>query len=344
LSFVQIADTLQTAITLLKSYEFDVIILDLNLPDSHGENTILEINNHAPKIAIVVNTGAYEDALGVKTLSIGAQDFLVKGKYNGYTLNKTLYYAVERKRLEQELFALCEQIKDTQDQLVQTEKMKTVGTLASGVAHEVRNPLATILYGVTYLQDHIKSKDKNILHVFENIKEAAEKANNIIADLLDFSHINQLNKVKTNINEVIEKALSLTHHHFQSKQITVKKELSVDLPHPLIDINRMVQVFINLFINAIHVMKKGGTLTIRSLQDIKKPDVIFIEIDDEGPGIDDKNMDKIYDPFFTTQRAKGGVGLGLFVCQNIMKLHEGAISLKNRAEGGVRATLFLKVS
>ncbi|MBF0522340.1 MAG: response regulator [Candidatus Omnitrophica bacterium] len=342
-SFVQTADTIQAALNLLNSYEFDVLTLDLNLPDSQGEKTIQDITKKAPKVAIVVSTGSYEDELGIRTLSIGAQDFLIKGKYNGYTLNKALYYAIERKRLERELFSLCEEIKETQNQLIQIEKMQLIGTLASGVAHEVRNPLATVLYGVNYLYNRVESDDASIKNVMDSIREAAEKANNIITDLLDFSYINQLNKVESNLNDAVKKSLSLTHHHFQERHIQVIEKLSSDLPTVMVDVNRVVQVLVNLLMNAVHAMPKGGKITIRSLRDPDADDTVLIQVDDEGHGIEEKYLSKIFDPFFTTRRSQGGVGLGLFVCQNIMKLHDGGIFLKNRLEGGARATLTFKI-
>ncbi|MBF0523313.1 MAG: response regulator [Candidatus Omnitrophica bacterium] len=344
LSFVQTADTLQGALNLLHSYEFDVIILDLNLPDSQGYETIRDINKAAPKLAIVVNTGSYEEDIGIQTLRIGAQDFLIKGKYNGYTLNKTLHYAVERKRMELELILLYQEVKESQNQIVQMEKMKMVGTLASGVAHEVRNPLATVLYGVNYLYNRLESDDKSIKNVMDTIRESAEKANNIITDLLDFSHIDQLNKTEVNLNEIVEKSLSLIHHNIQEKNILIVKELDKQLPTVIADTNRIVQVLVNLLMNAIHAMpNKGSKIIIRSVNKSSN-NATIIEIDDEGQGIDEEHINKIFDPFFTTRRANGGVGLGLFVCQNIMKLHDGTVFLKNRPEGGARATLTFKTS
>jgi len=190
-SFVKSTNNLKGALKLLDEHEFDVVMLDLNLPDSKGFETLSELNKYFPDITIVVNTGAYEDDLGLRTLSFGAQDFLIKGKYNAYVLNKVLHYSMERKRLELELKDAYAKLKEAQSQLIQTEKMKVVGSLASGVAHEVKNPLATILYGAAYLSDHLKMDDDKVKSVVENIKEATHRANDIITDLLDFSSISR---------------------------------------------------------------------------------------------------------------------------------------------------------
>src|SRR3990167_3649308 len=158
-SLLKSTETWAGAIQLLEQHPFDVVILDLNLPDSEGKDTLTSLSARYPEVTIVINTGAYEDELGINTLSYGAQDFLVKGKYTAYVLHKALHYALERKRLERELTAAYQRLQETQAQLLQMEKMKVVGALASGIAHEVKNPLATILYGVTYLRQQLNPAD-----------------------------------------------------------------------------------------------------------------------------------------------------------------------------------------
>jgi len=359
-SLVKGTNNLKGALKLLDEHDFDVVMLDLNLPDSKGVKTLSELNKYFPDITIVVNTGAYEDDLGLRTLSFGAQDFLIKGKYNAYVLNKVLHYSMERKRLELELKDAYAKLKEAQSQLIQTEKMKVVGSLASGVAHEVKNPLATILYGATYLSNHLKMDDDKVKSVVENIKEATHRANDIITDLLDFSSISRIEMKGENINEVIEKALSLIHHEFEKNHIKVIKEFKTDIPEIELDRNKIEQVLINLMLNSISAMSSGGQLELRSYtkkltKDLEEvpggngnkikagENVIIVNVDDVGCGIPDDKKDKIFDPFFTTRRGNGGVGLGLAVSQNIMDNHGGKIYIENKKEGGARATLIFKV-
>jgi len=359
-SFLKIADSLKDALKFLDEHKFDIILLDLDLPDSKGEDTLRTIISQYPKTPVVVNTGAYEEELGLQTLRLGAQDFLVKGKYTAYTINKVLHYAVERKRLEMDLVNAYEKLKDTQNQLIQAEKMKVVGGLASGVAHEVKNPLATILYGATYLSEQGQASNENYATVVQNIKDAAHRANDIITDLLDFSSLSELHKQKENLNNILEKSLSLVQHEVEKNHIQLIRELDDKISDVNIDKNRVEQVLINLMLNAIQASPDGGKIILKTYKhklsndlselpstngyDFKAgANVIILNVEDSGDGIPEDKVDKVFDPFFTTRRAGGGVGLGLAVCRNIMDTHQGAIFIENKKEGGIRATLIFKV-
>lgn len=359
-SLLKIAQTLKEAFDLLKENEFDAVILDLNLPDSQGEQTLIKLTQSFPQVAVVVNTGAYEDELGLRSLSYGAQDFLIKGKYNAYVLNKVLHYCLERKRLELELKKAYSDLKEMQSQLIQAEKMKVVGGLASGVAHEVKNPLATILYGATYLTEQLKTmNDVRIDFVLENIRQATLRANDIIGDLLDFANVTKLNKERLNLNHIIDKSIALVKHEMDKNNVALKKHLYPGIPDVLMDANRIEQVLINVILNAVHAMTHGGTLEIKTFsrkvdhddRDFSRlnPDrffdgetIVVVDVEDTGTGIAPDQLDKVFDPFFTTRRALGGIGLGLSVCRNIMDLHEGEIVLENKDKSGARARIILK--
>ena len=359
-SFLKVAGTLTEAIRYLEKYRFDVVLLDLNLPDSDGEVTLKKVSSRFPDVSIVVNTGAYEDQIGLRTLSSGAQDFLIKGKYTAYVLNKVLHFALERKRLELELKTAYKNLKETQSQLVQAEKMKVVGGLASGVAHEVKNPLATILYGLTYLSEQLKDKGSKVDTVLRNMSEAASKANSIITDLLNFSSLTRLHKKRENLNDLIEKSLSLINHEFEKNHISLVRKLQRNLPEIKIDKNRIEQVLLNLFLNSVYAMTEGGRLMLktyvkklpRNFQETYRlshngfkagQSVVILEVEDEGCGIPGDKIDQIFDPFFTTRRSNGGVGLGLSVSKNIMDIHEGDIRVENRKDGGALARVIFKV-
>jgi len=352
-------DTLKEAFEKLSESPSDVVLLDLNLQDSSGLETLKKVTGMFPDLAIVVNTGAYEDDLGLRAVTSGAQDYLIKGKYESYGLSKALYYAVERKKAETELQAAYHRLKEAQSQLIQVEKMNVVGGLASGIAHEVKNPLATILYGVEFLHTKLDNKDEQIQFTLKSIKDAANKANDIIKDLLDFASLSKLKTRPENIVETIEHALTLTKHQCDKNHIKVVQDFAPDLPKVVIDKNRIEQVIVDVVINAIMAMGKDGVLTMKvyceslSSEDYEEmvqdeevlkagERVLIAEVNDTGDEIPRDVLHKIYDPFFTPRRAAGGVGLGLAVARTIMKNHRGWLNIENLPEKGARARLIFR--
>ncbi|MCB9771723.1 MAG: response regulator [Candidatus Omnitrophica bacterium] len=355
------ASSLVEAFELLPKHKFDVVLLDLNVDDSKGLETLKKFHRRFPHLPVVVNTGSYQDDLGLKAITKGAQDYLIKGMYKSYSLVKSLYYAVERKRVEEELKNAYNKLQQTQIQLIQAEKMNVIGGLASGVAHEVKNPLATILYGVEYLENSLKTSDEKIVLTLDSIQEAAKSANNIIKGLLDFASLTNLKKTPENINTLIDQAIHLTRPQCERVSVHLEKNLQNDLPLIKIDRNRIQQVIVDLIVNAIYAMNNGGRLMIRTYgkkfsdQDVgwidrrgrsfgQGDDVVVVDFEDTGPGIKDEYLIKIFDPFFTTRRAAGGIGLGLSIARTIMNSHGGIISLHNKTGGGARARLIFKAN
>jgi len=239
--------------------------------------------------------------------------------------------------------------------------MRVIGALASGVAHEVKNPLATILYGVTYLDEVLNKDDEKLKTVLYNIKDASMRADRIITDLLDFARLREIKRDMQDINYSIEKALTLVKHELDRKHIQLIKELDDNLPPVMIDANKIEQVLVNLMLNAIHAMDRDGTLDVESgiieLSDKcleipalhrvhfkPKEKVLCVSIQDTGHGILENDLEKVFDPFYTTRRAEGGIGLGLSVSRNILETHQGSISINNRKPKGASAKLHFKIS
>ncbi len=252
-----------------------------------------------------------------------------------------------------------EELKAAQLQLIHAEKMESIGTLAAGVAHEVKNPLAIMEMGVSFLTKKLGNVEENIASVLKEMKEAIARADSITKGLLDYAAEGKLSSELENLNPLIEGSLRLVRHALTSKSIQLEKQLADKLPRVSLDRNRLQQVLVNVFMNAIQAMPEGGTLTVRTTaQLIAKTShseglrhagsfwvgdtAAVIEVDDTGPGIPQDNMTKIYDPFFTTKPTGEGTGLGLPVSRKIIELHGGLMEVNNIPGGGVRVTIMLK--
>ena len=274
---------------------------------------------------------------------------------------------IERKRAAEELAktladlqASHEELKAAQRELIQAEKLESLGTLAAGVAHEVKNPLQTILMGLEYLSKHAPLVDEAVRQIVDEMRFAVVRADRIIHEMLHLSADSQILIKLENLNEVIEGSLLLVGYKLAANRVNVARELAANLPLLSLDRIRMEQVFLNLFLNSMQAMPEGGTLTIRTRLDqwplasaplaraahgLKPGDPIVVaEVQDTGIGIPEANLVKLFDPFFTTKPAGVGTGLGLSVIRKIMELHDGLIAIENATSCGALATLILRAS
>lgn len=250
--------------------------------------------------------------------------------------------------------------RETQNLLIQSEKMSAVGQLASGVAHEVKNPLGIILQGVNFLELETDPNQKQIHEVLKTLKDAVERADHIISTLLDFSRPATLELRPVSIEKIIETALDLTSKKLSLNRVRITKSFPSNLPLIRADENEMQQVFVNLFLNALQAMPKGGDLAIRCLTKVlDKPGsgvgvrradklrlgetVLTCEIEDTGVGIPARNLDRVFDPFFTTKPPGGGTGLGLTITRSIVENHKGLITLESSEGRGTKAVLIFPI-
>lgn len=251
-----------------------------------------------------------------------------------------------------------EDLKAAQMQLIQAAKLESVGTLAAGVAHEVKNPLQTILMGLDFLTRNCPVHEATLGMVLADMRSAVKRADSIVRGLLHFSAAHQPDAKDEDLNAVMAQSLLLARYELTKSRIVLRGDLAPDLPRVRLDKAKMEQVFINLFMNAIHAMPQGGTLTVRtwskrlarseelderSAGNLKVGDTVVIAaVEDTGTGIPEENLAKIFDPFFTTKPTGVGTGLGLPVTKKIIELHGGTIDIKNAPAGGVQVTITLK--
>jgi PAS domain S-box-containing protein len=251
-----------------------------------------------------------------------------------------------------------EELKATQLQLIQAEKMESMGTFVAGVAHEVKNPLQTIQMGLDFLATQPAAAQERIAPVLADMRDAIKRADTIIRHLLQYAAPNQLAVRSEDINDVLEHAMRLVRFQLAGSRITLVTELHRPLPPVGIEKNKIEQAFINLLVNAAHAMPEGGTLTLRTFTrrvPIARAAVataatdpgtsetmVVVQIEDTGTGIPEAHLAKIFDPFFTTKPTGVGTGLGLPVTKKIIELHGGSIDVENCSPRGVRVTLMFK--
>jgi PAS domain S-box-containing protein len=212
-----------------------------------------------------------------------------------------------------------------EQQLVQTEKLTSLGLLAAGVAHEVNTPLAVISNYVQMLAKQLPTEDPR-QGLIEKIVKQTFRASEIANNLLNFSRTAPTEFSEVNLNNVVEETLSLVTHPFRTGRVQVIRNLQGDLPSVLGSINRLQQVFLNLFMNARDAMPSGGMVEVRTASHNGS---VEVEITDTGLGISREHLQRIFDPFFTTKSSGRGTGLGLSVSYGIIKEHAGKIEVRS---------------
>lgn len=220
-------------------------------------------------------------------------------------------------------------------QLVQADKLSSIGLLAAGVAHEVNTPLAVISSYAQMLAKQV-SEDETKSKMLEKIAKQTFRASEIVNSLLNFSRVSPTEFVEVDLNRTIRETANLIEHQLKKVQVEVEMHLAPDLGTIKGNPGKLQQVFLNLFLNARDAMEAGGRLTIRTTA---HDGMARIEVMDSGIGISAEHLVRIYDPFFTTKGAKKGTGLGLAVTYGIVKEHSGHIEVESRQGAGTRFAL-----
>jgi two-component system, NtrC family, sensor kinase len=232
---------------------------------------------------------------------------------------------------------LIESQKSQYDQLaLHTEKLAALGRMAAGIAHEINNPLAGILL---FSSNLVKKADPGpIKEGLEIIMQETQRCKFIIQELLEFTRDRESQKTMANINTIIEKSLSILENEFRLRHIQLRKKLSTTMMDTMLDGHQLEQVFVNVLLNAIQAIDRDGVVTVVS-QAAPRQEFIVVEIEDTGSGIPEENLDKIFEPFFSTK--KEGTGLGLAVSYGVIQNHQGHIKVNSELGKGTRFRITL---
>ncbi len=235
--------------------------------------------------------------------------------------------------------AMCE-LQETQDQLIQKEKLASVGQLAAGVAHEINNPLSSILLYTDVLCREIPEQNAQQCQDLQMIIKEAIRCRTIVNDLLSFSRQNEVMAQPTDLNALLEEVVEESKIQERFQDVQIRMDLDSELPIIEADPFQLHQVFCNLMNNAADAMPGGGTLTLRTKRG-PWSGLITAEVQDTGEGISEENMKKLFTPFFTTKPVGKGTGLGLAIIYGIVKMHRGQIDVQSQVGQGTTFTLTL---
>ncbi|MBI4227282.1 MAG: hypothetical protein HY600_03290 [Candidatus Omnitrophica bacterium] len=240
---------------------------------------------------------------------------------------------------------LLRRLETAQAQLLQSEKLASIGQLAAGVAHELNNPLMVMMGNAQLALRAIRKSEgvpeglrAELAEALQIVDQEAHRSKTIVANLLDFSRIKPAAEAPTDLHALLDECLRLVEHQATLQSVQVERAYADGLPSIRVDPAQIKQVFVNVVLNAVQAMPKGGTLRlVTAAQDT----TVQIDVSDTGVGIPKEALDKVFDPFFTTKEVGVGTGLGLSVSYGIIQHHGGTIALTSEVGRGTTVTVTL---
>ena len=330
----------------------DIIICDYRMPELTGLDVLRELRKKDIDTPFIVATASGNEKIAVEFMKEGAYDYILKDVAYVETLHAVIEKSLQRyqmkkekERLEKEIKEAYVQLQEAQKELIQSEKLAALGTFSSGVAHEVKNPLAIILGGVEFLEMSLEEADEDSKMAIAKIKEAALRADTIIQGLLKFARPSEANLEKVRVDQLVTDTLSLMKYRCPLKNIKITTDYAKGITVQA-DKNQFQQVLFNVFLNAVEAMPKGGQIMIRTYpcslnERAPSPDSCAIEIEDTGSGISPEHLTKLFEPFFTTKRDQKGTGLGLSIAKTIVTNHNGDFTIDSQLGKGTKVKIVL---
>jgi signal transduction histidine kinase len=320
---IETAETLSDATERLKSKEYDVVLLDLGLPDSGGINTVQKAHQANPNVPIIVLTGSASEETGLQAIEKGAEDYLIKGKSLEHALVRIIRYAIERKKVERKL----------------KDAIEAKSQFMSMVSHELRVPLTSIKESIAIVLDGVAGKiTKEQENCLDIAKRNIDRLNRLINDLLDFHKLEagrmNFNMQDNNANEIANEVYDTMLPAAKEKGINLILEINSNLPRTSFDKDKITQVLSNLVNNAIKFTKQGRIIIATS----RKEDAIQISVSDTGCGIKKEDLPKLFHEFEQLETVGiekvHGTGLGLAISKEIVTKHNGEIWVESEAGKG----------
>lgn len=308
--------------SLAKTPSPSVVLLDLNLPDSHGANTFRSILEKAPHVPVVILSGQEDEALAIKALHQGVQDYLVKADITGNHLERVMRYAIERQSLLRSL------------EMSRLQQLEFKNRFLSHVSHELRTPLTCIHQFVTILLDGLVG-DLNTDQRYHlgTVLKSVQQLQAMIRDLLEASRV-ESGKIRIDprcivIDELVQQAVAMMNHTAKSKHVGLEMALDSRVQLVYADPDRVLQVLINLIDNAIKFTPAEGSVVVKACLVDADPNFVYLSVADTGTGISPEAkhliFERLYQEGVTIDSSRTGLGLGLYISKELVKLHGGKI-------------------
>src|ERR1041385_7532720 len=332
----------QQAIEKASQFLPDIILLDMMMPEKDGLQACREIRERTPtqSIPIILLTARADEETKLAALSAGASHFLAK-PFSTTELHVRIKNLVESHQYQRKLSkqnqvleTTIEQLKDTETQLVQTEKLTSLGRMSAGIIHEINNPLNFATTGLFTLRNKGKyvatEQQEEYQEILKDVEDGIKRVKNIVSDLRMFTHPDTESRDQVEIAEVVTSALRFLSNEWKDR-VLIEQALP---EHQTVwaNKNKLIHVVLNLIQNSLDALESKKefngappTIWIEGRVDVRTS---RLTVRDNGPGIESENLDKIFDPFFTTKDVGEGMGLGLSICYRIVQDYEGRISVR----------------
>jgi len=333
--------------------DLDVAVIDINLPGKNGIQLLQRLCAADVYVPVIMITGEPNLSVIPEIVRAGAYDFIAKPIVKDVLLNAVGRAAEkkrltdEKRRLEQEIKRYAEELEmrvdertaelvETHKRLVTQERIAALGRAAAQVAHEVKNPLAGLLLYSTHLKSKAGNFSESQTYLVDKIIETINHLNSRVEQILGFARPVNLNLHPGNLNQIINDILELLRPQLTENKVEVRLSTGEQPAYAMLDEASIRGALMNLVKNAIEAMPQGGTLSI-ALD--RSDETVRLEITDTGPGIDDEEAKKIFEPFYTTKQQ--GLGLGMPYAKRIIDQHGGTISLNSRPREGTTISIAL---
>ncbi len=344
---------LSEALTLLAENDFDVALLDLTLPDTTGIETFVSLQASAPMLPIVILTGRDDDRLAFEAIRLGAQDYLTKNDFDGKLVARALHYAVERKRLTEDLKAerqrsfLVDKLRAAKEKLEKQNRRlsrlyKTAYKFVDNVSHEFRTPLTVIKEYVCLVSDGVVGEvNEEQTQMLATVADRADDLNTMVDDMLDVSRLEagMLGVWRKNCRaaDIIDRVRPNLEKKAAIRNVELEIDLDANLPEIFCDAEKAGRVVINLTVNAIKFSGQPGRVRLWARRSERTEDIV-IGVTDNGSGIDHENLEAIFDRFKQVgpdpRQSTKGFGLGLNIAKELVDLNFGQMNVESQVGKG----------